>query len=60
MKGQKQDTLLAVRVPSDLATTIRSLASADERSLSSFIKLALKNEIRRAQERQGDRDPVAA
>lgn len=60
MKHTKQDTLLAVRVSSEVAAIVRTLASADERSLSSFIKLAIKNEIRRAQERQSHRDPIAA
>lgn len=56
----KQDTLLAVRVPSDFANIIRRLADADERSLSSFIKLALRNEVQRAQKGQSNRDTVAA
>ena len=57
---QTQTTLIAVRVTADLAKVIRSLADADERSLSSFIKIALKHEIERTKKRQGHRDPVAA
>lgn len=60
MKHTKQDTLLAVRVSAELASIVRTIASEDVRSLSSFIKLALKNEIRRTQERQSHRDPIAA
>lgn len=57
---QKQDTLLAVRVPRELAEVMRFLAEADERTLSSWIKLAIRNEIRRSKKGQGHRHPIAA
>lgn len=57
---QKHDTLIAFRVPAELARVARQIAEADDRSLSSFLKLALKHEVERAKKGQGHRHPTAA
>lgn len=57
---ETQNTLIAVRVTEELARLVRLLANADERSVSSFIKIALKHEIERTQKRQSHRHQTAA